>query len=130
MADESVAQTLAGTSSETGLLPSRRIEERDDQPDWRGRAKPGPWYGQYYRDWDARHPGAWIRGQLVPGGFYSGNLWGSSMLKWDAEWFRSHGAKMPKGAHYIRPGRNTTPLTTKHNPTDTGVMRFQFEKGR
>ena len=48
----------------------------------------------------------------------------------DAEWFRSHGAKMPKGAHYIRPGRNTTPLTTKHNPTDTGVMRFQFEKGR
>jgi hypothetical protein len=98
--------------------------------DWRGRAKPGPWYGQYYRDWDARHPGAWICGQLVPGGFYSGNLWGSSTLEWDAEWFRSHGAKMPKGAHYIRPGRNTTPLTTKHNPTDTGVMRFQFEKGR
>jgi len=65
-----------------------------------------------------------------PGGFYSGNLWGSSTLEWDAEWFRSHGAKMPKGAHYIRPGRNTTPLTTKHNPTDTGVMRFQFEKGR
>ena len=81
--------------------------------DWRGRAKPGPWYGQYYREWDARHPGAWIRGQLVPGGFYSGNLWGSSTLEWDAEWFRSHGAKMPKGAHYIRPGRNTTPLTTQ-----------------
>jgi hypothetical protein len=39
-------------------------------------------------------------------------------------------AKMPKGAHYIRPARNTTPLSTKHNPTDTGVMRFQFEKGR
>ena len=24
--------------------------------DWRGRAKPGPWYGRYYEDWDARAP--------------------------------------------------------------------------
>ena len=22
--------------------------------DWRGSAKPGPWYGRYYEDWDAR----------------------------------------------------------------------------
>ena len=30
--------------------------------DYRGRAKPGPWYGQYYQDWNDRHPGAWVRG--------------------------------------------------------------------
>lgn len=93
-------------------------------------AKPGPWYGQYYQDWNDRHPGAWVRGELVPGGFYSGNLWGSSTLNWDAEWFRRHGAKMPKGAHYIAPGRSMTPLTKKLNPTDTGVMRFQFRGER
>ncbi|HWY01204.1 MAG TPA: hypothetical protein VNY55_15385 [Mycobacterium sp.] len=98
--------------------------------DYRGRAKPGPWYGQYYQDWNDRHPGAWVRGELVPGGFYSGNLWGSSTLNWDAEWFRRHGAKMPKGAHYIAPGRSMTPLTKKLNPTDTGVMRFQFRGER
>ena len=60
--------------------------------DYRDRAKPGPWYGQYYQDWNDRHPGAWVRGELVPGGFYSGNLWGSSTLNWDAEWFRRQGA--------------------------------------
>ena len=38
--------------------------------DWRGRAKPGPWYGRYYEDWDAAHPKAWVRGQAVPGRFY------------------------------------------------------------
>ena len=48
--------------------------------DWRGRAKPGPWYGRYYEDWDAAHPGAWVRGQAVPGRFYAGALWGSSTL--------------------------------------------------
>ena len=98
--------------------------------DWRGRAKPGDWYAQYYRDWELRHPLAWVRGELVPGGFYggSGGAWGSSTLTWDAEWFRQHGAKMPRGAHYIRPHRNMTPLDAKLNPTDTGVMRFQFPK--
>jgi len=35
--------------------------------DWRGRAKPGPWYGRYYEDWDAAHHKAWVRGQAVPG---------------------------------------------------------------
>ena len=42
--------------------------------DWRGRAKPGPWYGRYYQDWDAAHPEAWVRGQAVPGRFYAGAL--------------------------------------------------------
>jgi hypothetical protein len=37
---------------------------------------------------------------------------------------------MPKGAHYIAPGRSMTPLTKKLNPTDTGVMRFQFRGER
>ena len=46
--------------------------------DWRGRAKPGPWYGRYYEDWDAADPEAWIRGQAVPGRFYAGALWGFS----------------------------------------------------
>ena len=31
--------------------------------DYRGRAKPGPWYGLYYQDWNDRHPGAWVRGE-------------------------------------------------------------------
>ena len=35
--------------------------------DRRGRAKPGPWYGRYYEDWDDAHPKAWVRGQAVPG---------------------------------------------------------------
>jgi hypothetical protein len=34
--------------------------------DWRGKAKPGPWYRHYYEDWDAAHPKAWVRGQAVP----------------------------------------------------------------
>jgi hypothetical protein len=39
----------------------------------------GHWYGRYYADWDAAHPGAWVRGELVPGGFYGSN-WGGSTL--------------------------------------------------
>jgi hypothetical protein len=61
----------------------------------------------------------------VPGGFYGGN-WGGSTLSWDANWVSKHGAKMPKGVHYIAPGRSTTRLTEKLNPSDTGVMRLQF----
>jgi hypothetical protein len=49
--------------------------------DWRGRPRPGPWYGAYYQDWNERHPGAWVRGELVPGSFYRGDLWGSSTLR-------------------------------------------------
>ena len=71
--------------------------------DWTGHAKPGHWYGRYYADWEAAHPGAWVRGELVPGGFYNGNRWGGSTLSWDANWFSKHGAKMPKGVHSARP---------------------------
>ena len=42
--------------------------------DWRGRAKPGPWYGRYYEDWDAAHPTAWVHGQAVPDGRPCGSL--------------------------------------------------------
>jgi hypothetical protein len=59
-----------------------------------------------------------------------GDLWGSSTLSWDRDWFARHGAKMPKGAHYIAAGRSMTPLTEKLNPTDTGVMRLQFRRDR
>ena len=47
--------------------------ELEINTDWTGHAKPGDWYGRYYADWDAAHPGAWVRGELVPGGFYGGN---------------------------------------------------------
>ena len=102
-----------------------RRPELEINTDWTGHAKPGHWYGRYYADWDAVHPGAWVRGELVPGGFYGGN-WGGSTLSWDANWFRKHGAKMPKGVHYIAPSRSMTRLTEKLNPSDTGVMRLQF----
>jgi len=101
--------------------------ELEINTDWTGHAKPGHWYGRYYADWDAAHPGAWVRGELVPGGFYGGN-WGGSTLSWDANWFSKHGAKMPKGVHYIAPGRSMTRLTEKLNPSDTGVMRLQFRE--
>ena len=64
--------------------------------DYRGRAKPGPWYGQYYQDWNDRHPGAWVRGELVPGGFYSGNLWGNSTLNWDAGGSAARAPRCPR----------------------------------
>lgn len=92
--------------------------------DWRGRAKPGCWYQDYYRDWDRQHPGAWLRGELVPGRFYARG-WGSSTLDFDAVWFTAHGVKMPPGAHYVRASRDETPLPDKFDPTDTGVMRMQ-----
>ena len=101
--------------------------ELEINTDWIGHAKPGHWYGRYYADWDAAHPGAWVRGELVPGGFYGGN-WGGSTLSWDANWFSKHAAKMPKGVHYIAPGRSMTRLTEKLNPSDTGVMRLQFRE--
>jgi hypothetical protein len=97
--------------------------------DWRGKARPGAWYQQYYRDWDKHHPGAWLRGQQVPGRFYDGR-WGSSTLDFDAVWFTLHGAKLPPGAHYIRPSRDMVPLSDKLDPTDTGVMRMQFRGDR
>ena len=64
------------------------------------------------------------------GRFYAGALWGSSTLAWDAAWFRAQGVKMPKGAHYVVPGRDKIPLTDKLDPTDTGVMRLQFRQIR
>ena len=54
-----------------------------------------------------------IRGQAVPGRFYAGALWGSSTLTWDAAWFRAQGVKMPKGSHYVVPGRDKVPLTDR-----------------
>ncbi|HEV7854961.1 MAG TPA: hypothetical protein VGP27_26895 [Mycobacterium sp.] len=98
--------------------------------DWRGRAKPGPWYGRYYEDWDAAHPKAWVRGQAVPGRFYAGALWGSSTLAWDTAWFRAQRVKLPKGSHHVVPGRDKIPLSDKLDPTDTGVMRLQFRQIR
>jgi hypothetical protein len=100
----------------------------DIDTDWRGRAKPGRWYQRYYADWDAQFPGAWVRGLLVPGRFYPGQRWGSSTLDFDADWFRRHGVKMPRGAHYVRPGLDMIPLTDKLDPTDTGIMRLQFPR--
>src|SRR6476646_655153 len=53
-----------------------QAQEREEvthvDTDWRGRAKSGAWYGAYYQDWNERHPGAWVRGELVPGKLLSG----------------------------------------------------------
>lgn len=94
-----------------------------------GRAKPGAWYQQYYRDWDKQYPGAWVRGELIPGRFYAGR-WGSSTLDFDSVWFTMHGVKMPPSAHYVRPGRDLVPISDKLDPTDTGVMRIQTRGSR
>jgi len=118
------------TTSKRYATSARKAEVIHINTDWRGRAKPGPWYGRYYEDWDAAHPKAWIHGQAVPGRFAAGALWGSSTLPWDAAWFRAQGVKMPKGAHYVVPGRDTIPLSDKLDPTDTGVMRLQFRQIR
>lgn len=98
--------------------------------DWRGRATPGTWYGHYHDEWHAAYPGAWAHALEEPGAFYAGNRWGSSTLAWDEVWFARHGAKMPKGAFYVRPGHNKIPLTEKLNPSDTGVIRLQFRRER
>ena len=74
-----------------------RRPELEMSTDWTGHAKPGPWYGRYYEDWDAAHPKAWVRGQAVPGRFYTGALWGSSTLAWDAAWFRAQGGEDAQG---------------------------------
>jgi hypothetical protein len=118
------------TTSKRYATSARKAEVIHINTDWRGRAKPGSWYGRYYEDWDAAHPKAWIHGQAVPGRFAAGALWGSSTLPWDAAWFRAQGVKMPKGAHYVVPGRDTIPLSDKLDPTDTGVMRLQFRQIR
>ena len=95
--------------------------------DWTGHAKPGPWYGRYYEDWDAAHPKAWVRGQAVPGRFYAGELWGSSTLAWDTAWFHAARCEDAQGrALLVVPARDKIPLTDKLDPTDTGVMRLQF----
>ena len=65
------AHAAAGTVGMTDRRPELEIST-----DWTGHAKPGHWYGRYYADWEAAHPGAWVRGQVVPGGFYTGNAVG------------------------------------------------------
>ena len=52
----------------------------------------------------------------MPGRFYAGALWGSSTLAWDVAWFRAQGVKMPKGAHYVVPGRDKVPAGLSLNP--------------
>ena len=82
--------------------PAARVVGRMSRPefeistDWTGHAKPGHWYGSYYADWEAAHPGAWVRGELVPGGFYNGNRWGGSTLSWDATWSANTEPRCPR----------------------------------
>src|SRR5258708_9120942 len=86
---------------------------------WWGRAKPGPWYGRYYQDWDAAHPTAWVHGQAVARRFFPGALWGSSTLAWGAARFRAQRVKLPKGAHYLVPARHKVPPPPHPEPTHT-----------
>ena len=55
--------------------------------DWTGHAKPGHWYGRYYADWEAAHPGSVGTRRAGPGWLLNRNRWGGSTLSWDADWF-------------------------------------------
>lgn len=66
-------------------------------------AKPGKWFMSYHAAWTAAHPGAWERGEEQGGGFYKGDVWGSSTLDWDREWFRSRGMGMPRRTIHVTP---------------------------
>ena len=58
---------------------------------FRRAAKPGPWYSEYQQDWREAHP----HGQM-PGSFYLGDVWVSSTLSWDEQWFADRGWRMPR----------------------------------
>lgn len=69
-------------------------------------ARPGSWYGSYNDAWHSAHPGAWQRGELQSGGFFKGDVWGSSTLDWDRDWFARNGMRMPNNAKHVEPDRN------------------------
>lgn len=70
-------------------------------------AEPGRWFGGYHAAWSAAHPGAWERGEEQSGGFrlgrHGGEVWCSSTLDWDREWFNRNGMGMPSHAKYVAP---------------------------
>ena len=107
-----------------------RRPELEISTDWTGHAKPGPWYGRYYEDWDAAHPKAWVRGQAVPGRFYAGDAVGILHAGLGCGLVSRARSEDAQGRALMVPGRDKTPLTDKLDPTDTGVMRLQFRQIR
>lgn len=73
-------------------------------------AIPGDWYIDYITAWHDAHPGAWERGLLEAGSFFKDDVWCSSTLDWDRQWFEAHGLMLLPSKH-------------KHVASDTGVCR-------
>lgn len=71
-------------------------------------AEPGPWFGSYHTAWTRAHPRAFERGTLRSGNFCLGrgeragaDVWCSSTLDWDREWFRANGMGMPRHTKHV-----------------------------
>jgi hypothetical protein len=88
-------------------------------------AKPGRWYGIYHDDWEAAHPGAWERRELDSGSFRKGNVWCSSTLAWDRQWFLDHGMNPPRRMRHVKPNPNMIPLVSTLNPGESVTVRVE-----
>lgn len=56
---------------------------------------PGYGYGSYYFPWLAAHD----RSKQEPG-CWAGKVWVTDTPEWDADWFRSHGFRVPRMGHH------------------------------
>lgn len=91
-----IALTISLTGASILISRSGGIKQLTLPP-----AKPGRWYGGYHAAWTAAHPGAWERGEAQSGGFFAGDVWGSSTLDWDREWFERNGMSLPRKHKYV-----------------------------
>jgi len=90
------------------------------------RAKPGYWYGGYHEDWTLSHPGAFERGELQAGSFHKGDVWCSSTLEWDKQWFRSHGMRPPRRMRKAGPPVGI-PLASQLGPGESVSFHLRIE---
>jgi hypothetical protein len=97
---------------------------------FRNRAKPGPWYSSYIRDWGTAHPGAVRRRELDPGGFYRGNVWASSTLDWDKEWLRAHGMAMPRKSRHREADKNVVVLAERLDSGESVHIEIERREDR
>lgn len=92
----------------TALWAAKRVDSTGGV--WLSSATPGTWFLSYHTAWTNAHPGAFERGDAKSGGFYLGrgsrageDVWGSSTLEWDREWFRANGMGMPRHTTHVDP---------------------------
>lgn len=68
--------------------------------DWRGRARSGPWWPQYYAQWLDVHGADREKTELNPGTWTRDHdlheVWISTTPEWDRQWFEAHSVKPPK----------------------------------